>query len=166
METLRTPDDRFDGLPGFPFEPHYAEIPDLEGGTLRMHYVDEGPREAPPVVFIHGNPSWSFIWRKIIPSVVDAGFRAIAVDLIGMGRSDKPTRMEDFSVARHVEWTRSALVDVLDLRGNGVHLMSAGMQNGCLEPLGEQTVYQARTRRAGSADHECSAIVHDSADYP
>jgi haloalkane dehalogenase len=81
-----------------------------------MHYVDEGPREAPPVVFIHGNPSWSYIWRKMISPVVDAGFRAIAVDLVGMGRSDKPTRMEDLSVARHVEWTRSALIDALDLR--------------------------------------------------
>lgn len=116
MQMIRTPDERFSNLPDYPFEPHYAEIPDLEGGTLRMHYVDEGPRDAKPVVFIHGNPSWSFIWRKMIPSVVDAGYRAIAVDLIGMGRSDKPTKMEDFSVARHVEWTRSALADALDLR--------------------------------------------------
>jgi len=116
MQVIRTPDEHFSNLPDYPFEPNYAEIPDLEGGSLRMHYVDEGPRDAPPVVFIHGNPSWSFIWRKMIPSVVAAGYRAIAVDLIGMGRSDKPTRMEDFSVARHVEWTRSALIDVLDLR--------------------------------------------------
>lgn len=115
MDVLQTPDECFANLPGYPFEPHYAEIPDLEGGALRMHYVDEGPREAPPVVFIHGNPSWSYLWRKMIPPVAAAGYRAIAVDLIGLGRSDKPTRMEDFTVARHVEWTRSALIDVLDL---------------------------------------------------
>jgi haloalkane dehalogenase len=115
METIRTPDDRFEDLPDYPFDAHYVEIPDLEGGTLRMHYLDEGPRDAPPVVMIHGNPSWSYLWRKIIPPVAAAGHRVIAIDLIGMGRSDKPTRMEDFTVARHVEWVRSALVDRLDL---------------------------------------------------
>ena len=67
MKVLRTPDERFANLPDYPFEPHHAEIPDLEGGTLRMHYVDEGPRDAAPVVFIHGNPSWSYLWRKMIP---------------------------------------------------------------------------------------------------
>ena len=72
MQVLRTPDERFLNLPDYPFEPHYAEIPDLEGGMLRMHYVDEGPRDAKPVVFIHGNPSWSFIWRKMIPRVACA----------------------------------------------------------------------------------------------
>lgn len=76
MKVIRTPDEHFSNLPDYPFRPHYAEIPDLEGGTLRMHYVDEGPPDAPPVVFIHGNPSWSFIWRKMIPSVVAAGCRA------------------------------------------------------------------------------------------
>jgi len=116
MKVIATPDERFENLPDYPFAPHYAEIPDLEGGALRMHYVDEGPRDAPPVVFIHGNPSWSYLWRKMIPPVVEAGYRAIAVDLVGMGRSDKPTQMEDFTVARHVEWTRSALIDVLGLR--------------------------------------------------
>ena len=80
-----------------------------------MHYLDEGPRDAPPVVMIHGNPSWSYLWRNIIPSVVAAGHRVIAIDLIGLGRSDKPTEMSDFTVARHVEWARAALVDVLDL---------------------------------------------------
>jgi haloalkane dehalogenase len=115
MEIIRTPEACFEGLEDYPFAPHYAEIPDLEGGTLRMHYVDEGPKDAPPVVFIHGNPTWSYEWRKMIPAVVASGHRAIAVDLVGMGRSDKPTRMEDFSVARHVEWTRAALIDVLGL---------------------------------------------------
>lgn len=116
MQILRTPDERFEHLPDYAFEPHYAEIPDLDGGRLRMHYIDEGPRDAKPVVMIHGNPSWSYLWRKIVPAVAALGHRAIAVDLVGLGRSDKPTEMSDFSVARHVEWTRSALIDVLDLR--------------------------------------------------
>jgi haloalkane dehalogenase len=115
MKILRTPDDCFDNLPDYPFRPNYAEIPDLDGGTLRMHYVDEGPRDAPPVVMIHGNPSWSYLWRNIIPPVVSSGHRVIAIDLIGLGRSDKPTEMSDFTVARHVEWARSALIDVLNL---------------------------------------------------
>ena len=83
MEILRTPDECFADLAGYPFAPHYAEIPDLEGGRLRMHYVDEGPRDAPPVVMIHGNPSWSYLWRKVIPAVVATGHRAIAIDLMG-----------------------------------------------------------------------------------
>ena len=116
MEVIQTPEERFANLSGYPFKPHYAEIPDLDGGAFRMHYVDEGPRDAPPVVMIHGNPTWSYLWRNVIPEVVATGHRAIAVDLIGLGRSDKPTEMSDFSVARHVEWTRSALIDVLDLR--------------------------------------------------
>ncbi len=79
MDIIRTPDACFENLPGYPFKPNYAEIPDLEGGTLRMHYVDEGPRDAPPVVMIHGNPSWSYLWRKIIPAVLATGHRVIAI---------------------------------------------------------------------------------------
>lgn len=116
MEFIRTPDDCFKNLPDYPFQPSYAQIPDLEGGTLRMHYVDEGPRDAPPVVMIHGNPSWSYLWRRIIPPVAASGHRVVAIDLIGLGRSDKPTKMSDFTVARHVEWARSALIDFLNLR--------------------------------------------------
>ena len=85
MEVLRTPDERFENLAGYPFEPHYVEVPDGEGrgGRLRVHYVDEGPRDAAPVVFLHGNPTWSYLWRRIIPPVVEAGHRAIAFDLVG-----------------------------------------------------------------------------------
>ena len=90
MDTLRTPDDRFESLPGFPFDPHYAEISDGEGGELRVHYVDEGPNGAPPVLLLHGEPSWSYLYRKMIPILVDAGLRAVAPDLVGFGRSDKP----------------------------------------------------------------------------
>lgn len=116
MKVIQTPDSCFEGLHQYPFEPNFAEVPDLDGGTLRVHYIDEGPADGPAVVFIHGNPSWSYAWRNVVPAVADAGYRAIAVDLVGLGRSDKPTEMSDFSVARHVEWMRSALIDVLDLR--------------------------------------------------
>ena len=116
MKTLQTPDACFEGLHEYPFSAHYAEVPDLDGGSLRVHYVDEGPPEAPGIVFIHGNPSWSYAWRNVIPAVVEAGYRAIAIDLVGLGRSDKPTEMSDYSVTRHVEWVRSALIDVLNLK--------------------------------------------------
>ena len=116
MKTLQTPDMCFVDLHEYPFAPNFAEVPDLEGGSLRVHYVDEGPRDAHPVVFIHGNPSWSYAWRNVIPVIAAAGYRAIALDLVGLGRSDKPTEMSDYTVARHVEWIRSALIDVLDLK--------------------------------------------------
>lgn len=107
-DTFRTPDDRFADLPGFPFAPHYRE---LDG--LRLAHVDEG--EGAPVVFFHGEPTWSFLWRKVIPPVRDAGFRCIAPDLAGFGRSDKPTDCEWYSYDRHTELT-STLFEDLDLR--------------------------------------------------
>ena len=116
MHVLRTPDERFANLPGFPFAPHYVEIPDGEGGTLRVHHLDEGPRDGRVVLLMHGNPSWSFLWRKMIPPIVAAGYRCVAPDLVGLGRSDKPSRLEDYSVERHVEWMRAALFDRLGLR--------------------------------------------------
>src|SRR5262249_4504961 len=111
MEVLRTPDARFAGLPGFPFAPHYVEIPDGDGGRLRVHHLDEGPRAGRLVLLLHGNPSWSYLYRKMIPLLVAAGFRCIAPDLVGLGRSDKPARQEDYSVARHVAWMRAVLCD-------------------------------------------------------
>ena len=115
MDALRTPDDRFDGLAGYPFSPHYREIPDGDGGKLRVHYVDEGPPDAPPVLMLHGEPSWSYLYRKMVPVVVDAGYRAIAPDLVGFGRSDKPTNREDYTYQRHVDWMRE-LLEAIDLR--------------------------------------------------
>ena len=115
MRTIATPDECFEGLRDFPFAPHYAEVPDLEGGTLRIHYIEAGPSDGAPVVFIHGNPSWCYAWRKVVPAVAAAGYRAIAVDLVGLGRSDKPTEMSDYTVDRHVEWMRAALIEVLGL---------------------------------------------------
>jgi len=110
MDTLRTPDDRFAALPGYPFAPHYTQT-----DGVRIHYVDEGPRGAAPVLLLHGEPSWSYLYRKMIPPIVAAGHRAIAPDLVGFGRSDKPVRREDYTYQRHVDWLRHVLT-ALDLR--------------------------------------------------
>ena len=110
MEALRTPDDRFAGLPGYDFEPHYVEV-----DGLRMHYVDEGPRAASPVLLLHGEPSWSYLYRKMIPIISAAGQRAIAPDIIGFGRSDKPVNRDDYTYQRHVDWM-TAFVEQLDLQ--------------------------------------------------
>lgn len=115
MNALRTPDERFANLPGYPFAPHYLDVPDGEGGTLRMHYVDEGPRDGRIVLLLHGEPSWSYLYRKMIPIIVAAGHRAIAPDLIGFGRSDKPAQKSDYSFQRHMDWLTSFLTQ-LDLR--------------------------------------------------
>ena len=115
MKALRTPDDRFADLAGYPFAPHYVEVDDGEGGRLRMHYVDEGPRDGTPVLLLHGEPTWSYLYRKMIPGLVAAGHRALAPDLIGFGRSDKPTQQGDYSVARHVAWVRE-WIQAVDLR--------------------------------------------------
>lgn len=114
MEFLRTPDSRFADLPGYPFNPNYLMVDDGEGGQLRVHYLDEGPAEAGPVLLMHGEPSWSYLYRTMIPILVDAGHRIIAPDLVGFGRSDKPTRREDYSYQRHVDWMQ-ALLDQLRL---------------------------------------------------
>src|SRR5690606_23144578 len=90
MDVLRTPDDRFDNLPGYDFEPHYTTIDDLDGGTLRVHHLDEGDPDAAPVLLLHGEPSWSYLYRHMIGPLVDAGHRVVVPDLVGFGRSDKP----------------------------------------------------------------------------
>lgn len=116
MKSLRTPDERFEQLPDFPFEPHYLTIADGEGGELRVHYLDEGPADAAPVLLLHGEPSWSFLYRHMVPVLVAAGHRVVVPDLIGFGRSDKPTEKSDYTYARHVAWMSEALFDQLDLR--------------------------------------------------
>ncbi|MFB4281463.1 haloalkane dehalogenase [Nonomuraea sp. MTCD27] len=113
MRTLRTPEERFANLPDFPYEPHYAEIAD----GPRMAYVEAGPSDGQPVVLLHGEPSWSFLYRHVLPELAAAGLRAIAVDLVGFGRSDKPADLADHTYARHVEWTRALLLDALGLDG-------------------------------------------------
>lgn len=116
MPVLRTPDDRFEGLPGYGFAPHYATIEDDRLGPLRLHYLDEGARDGPPVLLMHGEPTWSYLYRRMIPPLVAAGARVIAPDLIGFGRSDKPSERSDYSYARHVEWM-SRWFDGLGLQG-------------------------------------------------
>jgi haloalkane dehalogenase len=104
MDVLRTPDERFAAVPDFAWSPRYL---DVDG--LRVAFIDEGPRDAPVVLMLHGEPSWSFLYRKVIRVVVDAGLRAVAPDLVGFGRSDKPTRREAYSYQQHVDWLRGFL---------------------------------------------------------
>jgi haloalkane dehalogenase len=112
MKVLRTPEDRFADLPGFGYRPRYADA-----GDLRLAYVEAGPADGEPVLLLHGEPSWSFLYRKVMPVLADAGLRAIAADLAGFGRSDKPAEPGDHSFARHVEWIRALAFDQLDLHG-------------------------------------------------
>ncbi|HMO53642.1 MAG TPA: haloalkane dehalogenase [Tepidiformaceae bacterium] len=117
MQVLRTPDERFANIPDYPFAPNYAMVPDGEGGELRVHYLDEGPRDGQVVVLLHGEPSWSFLYRKMIPPLVAAGFRCIVPDLVGFGKSDKPAAKSDYTYARHVAWMKALLIDTMDIRG-------------------------------------------------
>jgi haloalkane dehalogenase len=114
MKVLRTPDSRFAALAGFPFVPRYLEIVADDGTPLRLAYVEEGPRDAAPVLLLHGEPSWSYLYRSMIPPLVAAGRRVIAPDLIGFGRSDKPADVKDYSYAAHLAWLQ-AFVDRLAL---------------------------------------------------
>ncbi len=105
MQVLRTPDERFAGLADYPFAPHYAQIRDAATGTtMRLHYLDEGPRDAAPVLLLHGEPSWSYLYRKFIGPLTAPGHRVIAPDLIGFGKSDKPADRDDYTYERHVQW--------------------------------------------------------------
>lgn len=109
MAVLRTPDERFAALPDYPFEPAYVEVQTRGIDPLRMHYVDAGPTDAPVVVLLHGQPTWSYLYRHVIGVLIDAGLRVIALDNIGYGRSDKPTDPTDYTFKRHVDWVHSAI---------------------------------------------------------
>lgn len=111
MKILRTPPERFEDLPDYPFAPHFVEV-----DGLRMHYLDEGPPDAEPVLLLHGEPSWSFLYRHMIAPIAGAGHRAIAPDLVGFGKSDKPAAIGDYSYQRHMDWI-TGFVTALDLRG-------------------------------------------------
>lgn len=117
MRVLRTPESCFDNLPDFPFPPRYVEIRDADGTSLRLAYIDEGPRSAAPVLLMHGEPSWSFLYRHMIAKLVAAGHRVVAPDLIGFGRSDKPSEQSDYTYERHVRWMSDWLlaVDLKDI---------------------------------------------------
>ncbi len=134
VDLYRTPDDRFADLAGFPYEPRYARVavpsdgadgadgaasPDGgeggDGATLRMAWYEAGPPDGPVVLLLHGEPTWSFLYRHVMAVLADRGLRAVAVDLVGFGRSDKPRAASDHSFARHVEWVRELVLDRLDL---------------------------------------------------
>lgn len=116
MRILRTPDARFEGLRDWPFAPRYLPIFDEDGSSLRIHYVDEGPRDGPLVLLMHGEPSWSYLYRKVIAELSARGVRVIAPDLVGFGRSDKPAARSDYTYERHVAWMGDWLKD-MDLTG-------------------------------------------------
>lgn len=113
MQVLRTPDSAFSGLADFAFAPHYAQVEAL-GTSLRVHYLDEGPRDADPVLLMHGEPSWCYLYRKMVPELAAAGHRVVAPDLVGFGRSDKPADQSDYTYERHVAWM-SQWLGTLDL---------------------------------------------------
>jgi haloalkane dehalogenase len=115
MDKLRTPDERFENLPGYGFSPNYTEVPDGEGASLRIHHVEEGPPQGEVVLCMHGQPTWSYLYRTMLPVFTAAGCRVLAPDLVGFGRSDKPTRREDYSYQRHVDWM-TAWLEARDLR--------------------------------------------------
>lgn len=110
MKILRTPDERFSGLDGFPFAPHYTTIRNADGGDLRIHHVDEGSRDGPIVLCMHGEPAWSYLYRKMIPLLTAAGLRVIAPDLPGFGKSDKPADREDYTYQSQVDWMNAWLI--------------------------------------------------------
>ncbi|QYJ03367.1 haloalkane dehalogenase [Nocardioides panacisoli] len=107
MDVLRTPDERFADLPDFPFAPHYVDVAAEGTPSLRMHYLDEGPRDGTPVVLLHGEPTWSYLYRTMVPPLVATGHRVLVPDLVGFGRSDKPTAVTDYTYARHVAWVHA-----------------------------------------------------------
>ena len=149
MDVLRTPDERFAGLPGYTFSPHYAEVPTGEGGMLRVHYLDEGPPDAAETVLLmHGEPSWSYLYRTMVPVLTRAGLRVVAPDLAGFGRSDKPAARTDYTYARHVEWMRAALFDEIGLDG----LTLVGQDWGGLVGLRLVAEHPERFRRVVAAN--------------
>ena len=110
MEILRTPEERFFGLSDYPFEPHYIQCDEV-----RIHYLDEGVSEDETVLLLHGEPSWAYLYRKMIPIIAGAGYRVVVPDLVGFGKSDKPANQEDYTYQKHVDWIMSLVLE-LDLR--------------------------------------------------
>ncbi len=117
MDVVRTPEERFAALPDFPYPPTYVPVDGGDGTPLQVALVDAGPADGEVVVLLHGEPSWSFLWRHVVPELTAAGLRVVVPDLVGFGRSDKPTDQAAHSYAAHVEWMRQALFEGLDLTG-------------------------------------------------
>ena len=147
MKLLRTPEERFANLPGYPFEPNYVEVPSGEGDTIRIHYVDEGPKDASPVLLMHGEPSWSYLYRKMIPIIVNAGYRAVAPDLVGFGRSDKPSDRNDYTYQRHVDWMK-AWLEAVHLREITQSLYRICRTMPCIDNRCGQTAFSGSAAKA------------------
>lgn len=151
MEFVRTPDDRFADLPGYSFEPHYVTLND----GFRMHFVDEGSRQARPVLLLHGQPSWSYLYRSTISTLVERGLRTVAPDLIGFGRSDKPVQRTAHTVAAHIDWL-TEFIDALDLRRAIVVVQDWG------GPLGLGALIRVPERFAGVVASNTALHTADS----
>jgi haloalkane dehalogenase len=140
MNILRTPEDRFTGLPEYGFEPHYVDIPDAVFGKLRMHYLDEGPANGHVIVLLHGQGCWAYIFRHMIPVIADAGFRVICPDFIGFGRSDKLPSTENYSFNRHIAWLKSFFAE-LQLSGTDAYMFDWGGYFGLRIAAEEPTLF-------------------------
>ena len=112
MQFLTTPETYFQSISDYSYTPHYIQVDDTEGGTLKLHYIDEGSKDAEVILMLHGEPSWSYLYRKMIGPTVAAGYRVIAPDLIGFGKSDKPTKRSDYTYQRHLDWVRQVLIQL------------------------------------------------------
>ncbi len=159
MDFVRTPDDRFLNLKDYPFGAHYVDIAAGDGSQLRMHYLDEGAGEI--ILALHGQPSWSYLYRKMIPLLTKAGYRVIAPDLVGFGKSDKPTNRADYTYANHVAWLKN-FVDKLDLRQMTMICQDWGSLIG-LRVLAENTERFARVLLANGGLPDASEVPADMA---
>ncbi len=159
VEILRTPDDRFADLPGWSFAPHYVEVDagDGSGDRIRVHYVDEPGTSGETVLLLHGEPSWSYLYRHMIPVLNAAGHRVVAPDLVGFGRSDKPTPRGEYTYQRHVDWMREALFDQLGL----TDLTAVGQDWGGLIGLRLVAEHPDRFRRVVAANTMLPTGDHD-----
>jgi haloalkane dehalogenase len=160
VQLVRTPEERFTDLPGFPFTPHYAQLPD----GVRVHYVDEGPPEAETVLLVHGQPTWSFLYRAVIARLVARGLRAVALDLVGFGRSDKPLVRTAHTVPAHVSWMTQFL-DVTGLRALTLVVQDWGGPIG-LGVLPERPGLVHRVVAANTALHTADAALAGRLSWP
>lgn len=154
MEVLRTPETRFENLEGWPYAPRYQEVSARDGSRLRFHYVDEGPRDAAPVLLLHGNPSWSYLHREMIGGLASLGHRVVALDLMGLGRSDKPAAADDYTLDTHVAWMGQWL-EALDLRDLTLYCQDWGGLTGLhLLPLFEDRFLRVVASNTGIPEGE------------
>ena len=164
MDVLRTPDDRFVGLPDYPYEPNYIEVDAAGVDPVRMHYVDVGAADAPVAVLLHGQPTWSYLYRHVIRALSEKGLRAIAFDNVGYGRSDKPVDPTDYTFARHVDWIHSAITR-LDLRDVALVVQDWGGPIG-LSVLARDPDRFARVVATNTILHTCDPDLAGKLTWP